>query len=247
MDVKEQLKLLQHQLALVQQAMGRQRQSAVIVLEGADAAGKGGIVRRLGWCLDPRWLHVHPISAPSVTEQAEHWLQRFWRLIPPAGQLAVFDRSWYGRVLVERVEQFCPVDAWQRAYGQINDFERTLAEEHIRVIKIFLDITPETQLARLQERFADPSKNWKLTEEDLRNRHRWQDYQVATAQMIATTSTAVAPWHTIDANDKHQARLSVFQLLLQELSRDLDLTLPPPTPTISDYFAETTSISLKGG
>lgn len=237
MDAKEQLKLLQHELALVQQAMGRQRQSAVIVLEGADAAGKGGIVRRLGWCLDPRWLHVHPISAPTQTEQTEHWLQRFWRLVPAQGQLAVFDRSWYGRVLVERVEQFCPIAAWQRAYPQINDFERCLAEENIRVVKIFLEISASTQLERLMERFSDPSKNWKLTEEDLRNRARWQDYQLATKEMIAATSTALAPWHTIDANDKHQARLSVFQLLLQELSRDLDLTLPAPAPLITDYFS----------
>jgi len=237
MDAKEQLKLLQHELALVQQAMGRQRQSAVVVLEGADAAGKGGIVRRLGWCLDPRWLHVHPISAPTAPEQAEHWLQRFWRLVPAQGQIAVFDRSWYGRVLVERVEQFCPISAWQRAYPQINDFERCLAEENIRVIKIFLEISANTQLKRLMERFSDPSKNWKLTEEDLRNRARWQDYQVATQEMIAATSSVLAPWHTIDANDKHQARLSVFQLLLQELSRDLDLTLPAPAPVITDYFS----------
>lgn len=239
MDAKTQLKELQQQLALVQQAMGRQHKSAIIVLEGPDAAGKGGIVRRLGWCLDPRWLHVHPIGAPSESEKNEHWLQRFWRLVPAQGELAVFDRSWYGRVLVERVEQFCEPAAWQRAYPQINDFERILTEENIRLIKIFLDISEQTQYERLAERFVDPSKNWKLTLEDLRNRARWQDYQRATQEMIEQTSTNIAPWHLIDANDKHLARLSVFNLLLNELSRDLDLSLPAPDPSIIAYFQST--------
>ncbi len=237
MDKKAELTTLQHQLALLQQAMGRQQQSAVIVLEGVDAAGKGGIIRRIGWCLDPRWLHVWPISAPNENERQQHWLQRFWQRLPERGHWAVFDRSWYGRVLVERVEGFCAETAWQRAYRQINEFEACLQDEGIRLVKIWLDISAEEQLNRFRQRFADPAKTWKLTTEDLRNRARWQEYQLAKQQMLTQTSTANAPWHLIIGNDKQQARLDCFNLLLTELRTGVDLTLPEQPALFRDFFA----------
>ncbi|MCT6701316.1 polyphosphate kinase 2 family protein [Rheinheimera sp. 4Y26] len=237
MDKKAELTALQHQLALLQQAMGRQQQSVVIVLEGPDAAGKGGIIRRIGWCLDPRWLHVWPISAPDESERQQHWLQRFWQRLPQHGHWAVFDRSWYGRVLVERVEGFCDEAAWQRAYRQINEFELCLQQEGIRIIKIWLDISAEEQLNRFRARFEEPAKSWKLTAEDLRNRARWGDYQQAKQQMLDLTSTAHAPWHLIDGNDKQQARLDCFNLLLTELRPGIDLTLPEQPALFRDFFA----------
>lgn len=235
MDKKSELTALQHQLALLQQAMGRQQQSTILLLEGADAAGKGGIIRRIAWCLDPRWLHVWPIAAPSSEEQQQHWLQRFWQRLPAKGHFAIFDRSWYGRVLVERVEGFCAPDAWQRAYRQINEFERCLQEEGIHLIKVWLDISQQEQLKRFQQRFENPAKSWKLTEEDLRNRARWQDYQTAKQEMLAETDTLNAPWFQIDGNDKHQARLDCFNLLLTQLRPGIELT-PPAQPEFFKQF-----------
>ncbi len=241
MDKKTELAALQHQLALLQQAMSRQQQSSILVLEGPDAAGKGGIIRRIGWCLDPRWLHVWPVSAPDAAEQQQHWLQRFWQRVPAKGHFAIFDRSWYGRVLVERVEGFCPPTAWQRAYQQINDFERCLQDEGIKLVKIWLDISEQEQLDRFRQRFEDPAKGWKLTAEDLRNRARWQDYQIARAEMFASTSTAAAPWHLIDANQKHQARVDSFRLLLNQLTPGVDLTPPTQPDFLCQFFAATPS------
>lgn len=238
-DADAQLALLQHQLVLLQQAMGRQQRGAVIVLEGPDAAGKGGIIRRLGWCLDPRWLHVWPTNAPNEPECSQHWLQRFWQRLPQHGHWAVFDRSWYGRVLVERVEQLVDEPVWQRAYGQINSFEQTLQQEGFVLVKIWLEISAQTQLKRFTERYQDPAKQWKLTAEDLRNRARWDDYVVARDEMFAQTSTAAAPWHQIDANDKHQARLAVFALLQREFSKDLTMTPPVLPAAVTAFFAGT--------
>ncbi|WP_419569655.1 polyphosphate kinase 2 family protein [Rheinheimera sp.] len=236
LDKKQQLAELQHQLARIQQACGRHQRAVVVVLEGADAAGKGGLIRRLGWCLDPRWLHVWSTSAPDQREQRQHWLQRFWQKIPDYGHWAVFDRSWYGRVLVERVEGFASPDAWQRAYQQINQFEQSLTDEGIVLVKIWLDLSPEVQLERLRERYLNPAKNWKLTSEDLRNRAAHPHYQQALHDMLHYTSQATAPWHVLDANDKHQLRLDAFRLLIQETSKELDTSLPPLPEDISRFF-----------
>lgn len=238
MENKAELAELQQQLALLQQAMSRQQQSAVIVMEGQDAAGKGGIIRRIAWCLDPRWLHVWPISAPNEIERQQHWLQRFWQRLPSAGHFAVFDRSWYGRVLVERVEGFAPEAAWQRAYQQINQFEAMIQQEGIKLVKVWLNISAEEQLKRFRQRYEDPAKSWKLTEEDFRNRARWADYQAATQDMLQHTSTKDAPWFQIDGNDKSQARLDCFQLLLTQLSAGVDLTLPEQPKEFRDFFSE---------
>lgn len=227
---------LQQQLTLIQQAMARQGQGAVLVLEGMDTAGKGGLIKRLSWCLDPRWFHVHPTSAPSAEQQQQHWQQRFWQQIPAKGHIGVFDRSWYGRVLVERVEHFASPEQVQRGYRQINDFEASLQEEGFQLLKIWLDITADTQLHRLQERLADPQKRWKLTSEDIRNRQKWQAYQQAKTDMIQQTSTPTAPWHMIDANKKASMRLAVFQLLVDSWSKGLDVTIPSAPAEVEHYL-----------
>lgn len=225
----------QHQLSRLQHAYARQGRSAVIVLEGWDAAGKGGIIRRIGWALDPRSLRVWSIGAPSAEEKREHWMQRFWYRLPRGGELAVFDRSWYGRVLVERVEGFATEDAWRRAYDEINRFERMLVDEGVRLVKLFLDIQPETQLKRFKDRYEDPAKRWKITEDDLRNRVRWDDYTVAYDDMRALCSPPEAPWITIKADDKDKARLAAFDAILETVGRDVDVE-PPEVPVLVKAF-----------
>lgn len=234
-DSEKKLAKRQHQLSLLQHAYARQGRSAVIVLEGWDAAGKGGIIRRIGWALDPRTLRVWSIGAPSAEEKREHWMQRFWQRLPRAGELAVFDRSWYGRVLVERVEGFASDDAWGRAYDEINRFERMLVDEGVRLVKLFLDIKPETQLERFRDRYDDPAKRWKITEEDLRNRVRWDDYLVAYDDMRARCSPPEAPWTTIKADDKDKARLAAFDAILETIGRDVDVE-PPEVPVLVKAF-----------
>lgn len=226
----------QHQLVLVQRAYARQGRSAIVVLEGWDAAGKGGIIRRIAWATDPRGLRVWSIGAPDSEERSEHWMQRFWRRVPRSGELAVFDRSWYGRVLVERVEGLTEEPAWRRGYDEINEFERTLTEEGIRLVKLFLDISMETQFERFRDRFADPTKRWKLTEEDLRNRARWDEYVKAYKDMRKRCSPPSAPWVTIDANDKRTARLAAFDAILEAVGRDVDVEPPEALPLIQAFF-----------
>ncbi|MEQ8394470.1 polyphosphate kinase [Thalassobaculum sp.] len=225
----------QHQLSLLQHAYARQGRSAVIVLEGWDAAGKGGVIRRIAWALDPRTLRVWSIGAPSVEEQREHWIQRFWRRVPRGGEIAVFDRSWYGRVLVERVEGFAEEAAWRRAYDEINQFEQMLVDEGIRLVKVFLDIKPETQLERFRARYEDPAKRWKITEEDLRNRARWDDYVVAYHDMRELCSPPRAPWTRIAADDKQEARIATFDAILEAVGHDVDVA-PPEVPALVKAF-----------
>ena len=171
-------------LQLVQQAYLGSSERALIVLEGWDTAGKGGVVRRLGWALDPRSFKVHPISAPDQHERAEHYLQRFWRHLPQNGQIVVFDRSWYGRVLVERVEGLATEAEWRRAYREINEFERVLTDSGVRLVKLFLHITSKEQARRFRDRLINPLKRWKLSYEDFRNRTRRADYVVAIEDML---------------------------------------------------------------
>jgi len=199
----------------------------VILLEGWDTAGKGGLVRRLGWALDPRSFKVHPISAPSSREQSQHYLQRFWEKLPERGQIVVFDRSWYGRVLVERVEQFATTQEWKRAYREINEFERTLVADGVRLVKIFLHITPDEQVRRFKDRLASPRKRWKLSYEDFRNRERWEQYEVAIEDMMEQTSTKHARWHLVPANDKAYGRLAAFSIITDRLERSVALEPRP--------------------
>jgi AMP-polyphosphate phosphotransferase len=229
-DYERQLKSIQNRLQLVQQAYLGTPERAVVVLEGWDTAGKGGIVRRLGWALDPRSFKVHPIAAPSAGERARHYLQRFWERLPEHGQIVVFDRSWYGRVLVERVEEIADETEWKRAYREINEFERTLVADGIRLVKIFLHITPEEQIRRFEDRLSNPRKRWKLTYEDFRNRDRWKDYERAIEDMMEQTSRKRSRWHLVPANNKPFARLAAFKILANRLGKSVPLEPRPLDP-----------------
>ena len=182
---EKRIKPLQETLQHIQQAYLGSRERAVVVLEGWDTAGKGGLVRRLGWTFDPRSFKVHSTAAPNSIEARQHYLQRFWERLPLHGQITVFDRSWYGRVLVERVENLTPEPAWQRAYGEINAFERMLVDDGVRLVKLFLHISREEQAKRFRDRMENPLKRWKLSYEDFRNHALWDGYRAAIEEMVA--------------------------------------------------------------
>ncbi|HEV8388779.1 MAG TPA: polyphosphate kinase [Dongiaceae bacterium] len=221
------VKAHQKKLVRVQQALLFTGERAVVVFEGMDAAGKGGTIRRLAWAMDPRSLKVWPIGAPNEIEAKQHYLQRFWTRLPEKTQIAVFDRSWYGRVLVERVEGLTPKMDWKRAYREINAFEQQMVDDGIRVVKIFLHISKEEQRRQLIERMRDPLKRWKLSFDDFRNRSRWADYVEAIEDMFDHTGTKAAPWHAVPSDDKPAARAEALGILAKELSKGLDLSLPP--------------------
>lgn len=214
-------------LSMVYKDLGER---AIVLLEGWDASGKGGLIRRMCWPLDPRGIKVWAIGPPAPEDVGHHYLYRFWNRLPRRGQFVVFDRSWYGRVLVERIEGFATDFEWQRAYTEINEFECMLTDDGIRLVKIFLHITPEEQLARFRARFKDPLKRWKLTEEDLRNRSRLEEYRTAIDEMFHRTSTVLRPWNVVPANDKKFARVAALRLIVRDLSKDVDMTLPEPDP-----------------
>ncbi len=228
----KKLKKWQNALLEVQHAYYRQGRRAVIVFEGWDAAGKGGAIRRITEKLDPRGFQVHPIAAPRADEQGRHYLYRFQTRLPKPGTIAIFDRSYYGRVLVERIEGFATEIEWQRAYTEINEFERLLMDDGVRIIKFFLHISPEEQLKRFELRLTNPVKQWKLTEEDIRNRLKWKEYEVAINEMFAQTSTQMAPWAMMPANHKWTMRVEILKKLVQELKRDVDVNPPPLDPEI---------------
>lgn len=212
-NYRVRLEKLQGRLNLLTHQADFQRMSAVVVFEGMDAAGKGGAVRRITAALDARQYRVVPIAAPTDEERAQPYLWRFWRQIPPHGRITVFDRSWYGRVLVERIEGFAPRADWMRAYGEINEFEAQLDDANAIVVKFWLAISKEEQLARFQEREQTEWKRFKITEEDWRNREKWEDYITSASDMIDRTSTRQAPWHLIAANNKNYARVQVLEIL----------------------------------
>lgn len=225
-------KALQYRLLQLQVAYHRQKRSAVIVVEGWDAAGKGGLIKRLTAELDPRFFEVVPISAPSGIEQRQHYLARFWNHLPARGNWTVFDRSWYGRVLVERVEGFAASDAWRRAYDEINALEASLCADGTRVIKLFLHTTQKEQDERLKDRLEQPWKRWKVNAEDFRNRARRADYAAAMEDMFAHTDTRAAPWHLIGADSKKRARLEGLGIIADRLAHGVDLTDPPLDPRL---------------
>lgn len=198
-----------------------QKQSVIIVFEGWDAAGKGGAIKRITEKLDPRGYVVYPISSPQGEDRTRHYLYRFWRRLPERGQIAIFDRSWYGRVLVERVEGFASEAEWKRAYREINSFERQLREFGVILVKFWIHISREEQLRRFEERKAIGYKAWKLTDEDWRNREKWEAYEEAVEQMLVKTSTATAPWALVEGNDKYWARTRVLAKLVKILSAEL--------------------------
>ena len=244
-DYERRLGAMQETLQLVQQAYLGTSHRAVIVLEGWDTAGKGGVVRRLGWALDPRSFKVHAISAPGEREKSLHYLQRFWERLPQHGQIVVFDRSWYGRVLVERVEGFAAAAEWSRAYDEINDFERMLLADGVRLVKLFMHITPEEQVRRFRNRLADPLKRWKLSYEDFRNRRHWKEYVAAIEDMMEKTSTARARWHLIPANDKPFGRLAAFRVVADRLAKDVPLEPRPLDPKVAQAAERLLGIRLR--
>ena len=197
------------------------QKSLIIVFEGADAAGKGGSIRRVTGALDARHYQVMPIAAPTEEERAQPYLWRFWRHLPRSGRVTIFDRSWYGRVLVERVEKFCSEQDWMRAYHEINDFEEQLVESGAIVTKFWLTITKDEQLKRFREREKTPFKTFKITEEDWRNRKKWNDYQRAVCDMVERTSNDLAPWVLVPANDKYSARIQILKTLCERVEAAL--------------------------
>lgn len=194
-----------------------EKRMALAVFEGWDAAGKGGSIKRVTETLDPRGFSVNTFAAPSGEEQRHHYLWRFWKALPHLGQVAVFDRSHYGRVMVERVEGFCTTQEWKRAYREINEFEWQLVNFGAVIVKFWLHIDQEEQLRRFKARELDPFRSYKLTEEDWRNRAKWNQYYDAVEEMIEKTSTAWAPWTVVEANDKFFARVKVVQTLTKAL------------------------------
>lgn len=210
---QEQLITEQARLSRLLRDKRMRKHALVAVFEGNDAAGKGGAIRRVAAALDPRQYRIVPIGAPTEEERAQPYLWRFWRHVPARGHFTVFDRSWYGRVLVERVEGFCPPADWLRAYGEINDFEEQLIDAGVVLVKFWLSIDRDTQLARFQEREATPFKRFKITEEDWRNRDKWDQYSDAVGDMVDRTSTEIAPWTLVEANDKRFARVKILRTI----------------------------------
>lgn len=213
---------LQARLGKVTRKLRKRGQSAILVFEGADAAGKGGAIRRITWALDARSYRVIPISAPTEEERAHHYLWRFWRWLPRRGRLTIFDRSWYGRVLVERVEGYAREPEWQRAYQEINEFERELVRGGGVLIKFWLHISLEEQARRFDARANDPTKRHKITPEDYRNREQANQYEAAAAEMLARCSPPTAPFTLVEANDKHFARVKVLQTVCERLEAALE-------------------------
>ena len=220
-EYRERLKERQEQLRELLYEIYRERLPVVIVYEGSDAAGKGGNLRRPTQELDPRGYEVIPIAAPNDIEKAHHYLWRFWMQMPKAGHMAIFDRSWYGRVLVERVEKFCSEREWRRAYREINEMEQHLANFGTVIVKFWLQIGRDEQLRRFKERERLPHKRWKITEEDWRNRKKWNQYETAVHEMLLRTSTRWAPWTIVESNCKWYARVKVLDTLVEAISERL--------------------------
>ncbi len=225
-DYKQQLETWQANLNQLQRKALKKKLSTILVFEGPDAAGKGGAIRRLTAALDARHVQVLPIAAPTDEESAQHFLWRFWRHLPRAGRMTIFDRSWYGRVLVERIENFASEDEWRRAYGEINEFEDQLTSSGIVLVKFWIHVTKDEQLRRFQEREKVPHKQWKLTEEDWRNREKWDAYQIAVNELVEHTSTRTAPWNLIEGNDKRHARVKVIKTVCEHMEAALKATEP---------------------
>jgi AMP-polyphosphate phosphotransferase len=218
---QRKLKALQLEILVIQQAYQRQGRRAIIVLEGWDAAGKGGLIRRLSTRLDPRHCRVWPIGPPTKDEQGRHYLYRFWRKLPPPGTLAVFDRSWYGRVLVERIEGFATTDQWSRAYEEIVSFERSNVLEGVIILKLWLHISHDEQLKRFEDRQNDPLRRWKITDEDWRNRTKATEYLAAAEEMFERTDHHLAPWDVISGEQKRLARVQVLETAITRIEQGI--------------------------
>jgi polyphosphate kinase 2 (PPK2 family) len=221
-DYERELDELQSKLALQVRRAKFKKHALVLAFEGMDAAGKGGSIRRVTRALDARQYQVVPVSAPTPEELAHPYLWRFWKAVPTLGEITIYDRSWYGRVLVERVRELTPENDWQRAYDEINEFERELTEHRIIVAKFWLSVSKEEQLRRLKAREDDPLKRFKVDKEDWANRRFYDAYQTAAAEMIQRTNTDCAPWFAIDGNDKPAARIAVLRAIVERIDQSLD-------------------------
>jgi polyphosphate kinase 2 (PPK2 family) len=218
---RSQLDRHQAQLSRLTRKAHEKGVSSVLVFEGWDAAGKGGVIRRITAAMNPENYHVIPVAAPTEEEKAHHYLWRFWRREPRVGEVTIFDRSWYGRVLVERVEGFASESEWQRAYSEINDFEAQLHGHGVLVLKFWLHIDRDEQLRRFRARQQTEYKKYKITDEDFRNREQWDHYTCAVDDMVARTGTDYAPWHLVGSNDKRRARVEVLRIYSKVLKQRL--------------------------
>ena len=221
-DYKKELDELQDKLRDLHNRLYRKRVPVIITYEGWDAAGKGGNIKRITEALDPRGFEVHPIASPEPHEKARHYLWRFWTRLPKDGHIAIFDRTWYGRVMVERLEGFCTENDWKRAYNEMNEFEKELSDWGAVIIKFWVQIDKDTQLERFTDRQNNPEKRWKITDEDWRNREKWDLYEEAVDEMLQKTSTTYAPWHILESVDKKYARIKALKIIVNELEKALN-------------------------
>jgi len=231
---EKELKQWQIRLLGLQQALRNSEHALLIAFEGWDAAGKGGAIKRLTSPLDPRGFRVYGIGPPSDLERQHQYLWRFWTRIPARGQLVIFDRSWYGRVLVERVEGFCPERDWRRAYNEINDFEEQLSDAGVLVLKFWLHISEEEQLKRFRERENDPLKSWKIGPDDWRNRSKRAQYLEAAEEMFDQTDTKHCPWRVISAEHKWNGRIEVIKTVVEEVEAVLGKHQAQPVQSPED-------------
>ena len=222
-EYKKELKELQARLRELHYSLYRRKIPVIIAYEGWDAAGKGGNIKRIAGALDSRGYEVHPIASPEPHEKSRHYLWRFWNRLPKTGHIAIFDRTWYGRVMVERLEGFCSTNDWQRAYNEINEFEKELHQWGAIIIKFWVQIDKDTQLERFTERQNTPEKQWKITDEDWRNREKWDDYEKAVNEMLKKTSTSFAPWYILESVDKKYARIKAWKLVVCGLGIAMDV------------------------
>ncbi len=221
-EYKKELKRLQSRISELHNIIYRKRIPVIFCYEGWDAAGKGGNIRRLTYALDPRGFDVHPIASPLPHEKNRHFLWRFWTKLPKSGHICIFDRTWYGRVMVERIEGFCSEKDWRRAYHEINEFERMLTDWGAVLLKFWIHIDSDVQLERFKDRQNTPEKQWKITDEDWRNREKWDEYEIAVNEVLEKTSTKNAPWHIIESNDKQYARIKTLKIIVKALEKAID-------------------------
>lgn len=232
-EYEHRLKTLQNRMLDLQVHHLRTGGRAMIGIDGWDAAGKGGLIQRMAFGLEPRSLQVHRIGAPTAEEQGKHFLWRFWYRVPAPRNWAVFDRTWYGRVLVERIEGFCSKKEWHRAYGEINDFEKTLAHSGVRFAKLLVHVSEEEQRRRMIERLEKPHKRYKVGPEDFRNIAKRKQYLEAYKDMLDETDTDHAPWHVIATDDKRHARLAGLKIIVDELGRGVKITPQELDPEVA--------------
>lgn len=230
---EHELRKLQSRLLELQIHYMHDRQRAILCIDGWDAAGKGGLIGRVVDGLEPKSVHVWRIGAPTPEEQGRHYLWRFWQRLPAPGDWAIFDRTWYGRVLVERVEGFCDKEQWKRAYREINEFERQLSDDGVRIVKLLVHVSAEEQKRRMLERLSKPHKRYKIGLEDFRNIARRQEYLEAYDDMLERTDTDYAPWQVIASDNKEHARLRGLKIIVEALGRGVTLSEPALDPAVA--------------